>query len=574
MVDADLARLYEGLKATSPGTTPNVGFEVKTLREDFIRDEARVLEALLAAVGFLLLLACVNVANLLTARFTTRSRELGIRAALGSGRGRQARQLLTETLVLFGMGALVGIALTAWLGEFLSILIPQALRTQVDLGEIRIDPAVLAFTALVAVLAGLLFGGIAAIRGGNPDLRTFLVQGGRGASAAGGKLQALLVAGQLALALVLLVGAGVLFDHVRRLQGMDLGFAVDEVATLRISVDQERYEPEAARLAFVRDLQERLRALPDVAAVGITTVNPLCCGDWGAPIEIEGREVAPGEQPALIHHRLVTPGFFDAMGIPVLRGSTFSESDGPENPPTVVVDDNLARRFWPGEDPIGKRIRAARPDSEWQTVVGVVSSIEQEGDYAERWYLPYYQSPVARSADLLHVMLRVRSEAALQAARAVVGEVDPGLGVYGASTMRALQDQRVSQDRLGSVVSGLFAAVGLLLAGFGVYGLLSYGVALRTRELGTRLALGAQRFEVLVMILRQALALVVVGGAVGLALAIALNRVLQSLISGVRMVDPMLLAGLVAGLAALGMVAALLPALRAARTDPTEAFRV
>lgn len=571
-VRADMARIFESIRDDSPGTVIDDGIHVATARSDYIRDDGRIVQALLVAVAFLLLLACVNVANLLTARFVARTRELGVRAALGAGRGRQFRQLMTETVLLFAAGGVAGLLVASWLSDGLQILVPNVLRDQLGL-DTGIGPAVVGFSAGLSLFAGLAFGLAAAFRAQRADLFSALYGGQRGASRKRGRLQDGLVIAELALSVVLLVGAGVMADHFRRLRTADMGFAVDALYTLRVPLQQDRYASATARSDLVRRLEEAISSEPGVESVGFTSVNPLCCGDWGATIEIEGMERAPDDPPLLIHHRYATPGFFDAMEIPLLAGSRFDPSDGPDSPPTVIVDESMADRFWPGDDPLGRRVRWAREGAEWHTVIGVVADTHMEGDYTEAWYLPFHQNPLGRSNDDLHVMLRVRGPAAVEAARDVVSQIDPNLPTYEVAAMSDLRDELIAQDRLGSLISMAFAAFGLLLATFGLYGLLAYLVNLRSREIGTRIALGAPRGSILWMVLRRASRLLAVGVVGGTVTALLLNDVLRRIVTGVELAGPWLVLPLVAFLTLVVGGAALVPALRATRIDPAKAFR-
>lgn len=571
-VRADMARVLGLVREQAPGTVVDDGIHVATVREDFIRDDGRIVQALLVAVVFLLLLACVNVANLLTARFVARGRELGVRAALGAGRGRQFRQLLTETLVLFGAGGAAGLLVAAWVSESLQALIPDVLRDQLSV-QAGLAPRVVAFAAVVSLVAGLAFGLAAAFKAQRTDLFSALYGARHGSSPNRGRLQDGLVMAELALSVVLLVGAGVMSDHFRRLRTADMGFEVEQLYTMRLPLQHDRYRDARARSDLVRRLDEAIESGPGIASAGFTSVNPLCCGDWGASIDIEGMSRSPDDPPLLIHHRYVTNGFFEAMDIPLIRGSLFGAADRLDAPPTVVIDESMAHRFWPGRDPIGARVRLARDGEPWRTVVGVVADTHMEGDYTEAWYLPFHQDPMGRSNDDLHVMMRARGEGALEAARRAVSDVDPNLPTYEVAAMHELRDDLIVEDRMGSAVSLAFAAFGLLLAAFGLYGLLAYLVSLRSREIGTRLALGASRGSIVRMVLRRASHLLAGGIVFGAAAAYVLNVVLRRIVVGVELASPTLVVPLVAFLVAVAGAAALIPALRATRIDPATAFR-
>jgi predicted permease len=342
---------------------------------------------------------------------------------------------------------------------------------------------------------------------------------------------------------------------------------------MQITIEQERYQGAQARHRLVQTIEERLSNVPGVAAVGITSVNPICCGDWGAPIEVEGRPIQPNEPATLVAHSYVTPGYFDAMSIPVLRGTGFERSDRPDGPLTVVIDEPFARMAWPGQDPIGKRVRVARPNQSWRTVVGVVPVTEHEAEMRASWFLPYLQDPTGSSTEQLHIMVKGTATVPMELLRDVIREIDPALALYGTTTMESLWRERSSQDRLGAIVAGVFAAFGLVLAGFSLYGLLSYSVELRRAELGVRMALGASRSAILWLVLRQAAVRLSAGLLLGLVLAVGANQVLRSVIDGLGWVPWQTLLGLGALMAVVSAVAAAVPAFRATRVDPIRTLR-
>jgi predicted permease len=549
-------------------------FDLATVRADFIRDEGRTVQALSATVLFLLTLACVNVASLLVARFTIRRAEFGLRAALGGGRLQQTRQLLLETLLLFAAGAAGGLGLAWWLRRALAITVPDTLRTELGFVATGVGFGVAAAVMAASLLCGVLVGIAAARRALRSGFMPVLRQGGQWTLGRGDRRTFdVLVAAQLGLSLVLLVGASLLIGRFRELVTAHPGYELDDVVTMRVTVEQERYQNAEARQRLALALEERLAAVPGVEAVGITTVNPLCCGDWGAPIEIEGRVAGPDEPPLLVAHSYVSPGYFGAMTIPILRGEGFRSTDRPGAPLTVVVDEPLARMAWPGEDPLGKRLRLGRPGQEWRTVIGVVPVTTHEAEMRASWFLPYYQDPMGASGEHLHMMVRRGPGVTLEALRAVVGGVDSALAVYGATTMEALRRERTLQDRLGAVVAGVFAAFGLILAGCSLYGLLSYSVELRSAEMGVRMALGANRGAIVSLVLRQAAARLAAGTLVGIPLALAANQLLRGSIDGLGWVPWQVLLGLAVVLAGVAAAAAAVPALRATRVEPLRALR-
>lgn len=550
------------------------GYDVATLRADFIRDEGRTIQALTVAVVFLLILACVNVANLLVARFTARRAELGVRAALGGRREQQVRQLLLETVLLFAAGALGGLGLAIWLRRMLAVTIPDDFTAELGLSATGIGTASIAGTIILGGLAGLAVGVIVSRRAVRADLNLLIRQGGRGSLATGDRrVFDTLVGLQLSLSLALLAGASLLIGRFRDLSMADPGYDLAGVWTMRVTLEQERYRAGDARNQLVRTLEERLAALPGVEAVGITTVNPLCCGDWGTPIEVEGRPISPGEPATLVAHSYVTAGYLGVMSIPLRRGTGFETAQGGGGPLTVVINESFAKMAWPGEDPIGKRVRSAAPDRPWRTVIGVVPDLDHEAEMRAAWYLPYQQDPNGASTEQLHIMTRWSAGVSVAQLQEVVREVDPALPVYGVSTMDALQRDRRSQDRLGAVVAGVFAGFGLVLAGFSLYGLLSYSVELRRGEMGLRMALGADRRDILSLVLRHAALRLAAGALVGLLLTVLMNQGLRAAIDGLPWVGWRTMAGLVLLMLSVTVVAAVAPALRASRADPVLAMR-
>ena len=573
MAQADADRIHaDRLSANRHGSA--TGFDVATVRSDFIRDEARTIQALSTAVLFLLILAFVNVANLLVARFSTRRAELGVRAALGGRRDQQLRQMLLETVVLFSGGAIGGMALAFWIRRLLSVTIPDTLRTQLGFPETGVGFTVALSTLGIGLASGLLVGIIAARRAMRLDPIALVRQGGRGSIGAGDRrFFDALVAVQLSLSLGLLVGASLLIGRFRDLSGADPGYDLAGVSTMRITIEQDRYRSADARHRLVSTLEERLSAVPGVQQIGLTTVNPICCGDWGAPIEVEGRPIVPGAPATLVAHSYVTPGYFRVMSIPVRRGRGLDAVDRPDGPLTVVIDEAFAEMAWPGQDPLGKRVRMARDGQQWRTVVGVVPVTEHDAEMRASWFLPYYQDPMGPSTEQLHVMVKRAAGVSMTSLREVVRQVDAGLGVYGVTTMETLQRERTSQDRLGAIVSGVFAVFGLVLAAFSLYGLLSYSVELRASEMGLRMALGASRRSILALILRQAATRLLAGSLIGIALAVGVNLALRSAIEGLDWVPWRTMLSLTLLMALVTAVAAAAPALRATRVDPIRSLR-
>jgi putative ABC transport system permease protein len=550
------------------------GFDVATVRADFIRDEGRTIQALTSAVLFLLVLACVNVANLLVARFTARRAELGVRAALGGRRDQQVRQMLLETVVLFAAGTLGGVLVAVWLRRLLAVTVPDVLATQLGFPMTGVGGTSVIATMLAGIAGGLVVGFIASRRAVRMDVITHLRQGGRGSvGSSDRRVFDALVAAQLSLSLGLLAGASLLIGRFVDLSTANPGYELAGVSTMRLTIEQERYGGADARAQLARAIEDRIRAIPGVEAVGITTVNPLCCGDWGAPIEVEGRPVVPGTPATLVAHSYVTPGYFGVMSIQLRLGTGFDASDRPNGPLTVVIDEAFAEMAWPGEDPLGKRVRIARDGQAWRTVVGVVPITEHEAEMRASWFLPYYQDPTGSSTEQMHVMVRRSSGVTMASLQEVVRQIDAGLAVYGVTTMEQLQHARTSQDRLGAVVAGVFAVFGLVLAGFSLYGLLSYSVELRRTEMGLRMALGADRRAIFGLILRQAAKRLAAGSVLGIGLALLVNQALRGAIEELDWIPWSRMAWLLLLMLVVTMAAAAAPALRATRIDPIRSLR-
>jgi putative ABC transport system permease protein len=535
---------------------------------------------LLGAVGFVLLIACANVANLLLARAAARSKEIAVRTALGASRERLLRQLLTESLLLALTGGLLGLGLAYWGVRSVAALNPGNLPRA---DEIGIDGSVMAFTLVVSVLTGLLFGLAPALHAAAADLHGMLKEGGRGSAGdrSGQGLRRMLVVAEVALALTLLTGAGLLVKSFARLQGVDPGFDPDRLLTFNLALPPARYPSDTQQIAFTDQVLPALAAVPGVRAVGSTSVMPFG-GSWStSSFEIEAYQPPPKVPNPWGDIRIVSPGFFDALRIPLRRGRAFTEQDRLGAPLVAVVDDELVRRYWPKDEPIGKRITYGPPPGvadtsarEWIEVVGVVGHTKHEGLDAEnrvQVYLPYAQ----RGIPFLAVAVRTAGEPSRyeKALRAAVRSVDPDQPIANVRTMDDLINQSVGQRRLSMLLLSVFSGIALVLASIGIYGLMSYSVTQRSRELGVRIALGADRADVLRLVLRQGMRLALTGIVLGVGAAFALTRLIESQLYGVKATDPATFT-VVAGLLALTALAAnFIPALRATRVDPAVVLR-
>lgn len=566
------------LQAEHPGTNEGIGLMAIPVRESLVQDDRGLILALLGAVAFLLLLTGVNVANVLVARFLSRSQEIGISAALGASRSRQARQFLTETLVLFLLGGVAAFLLTVWLADFLVVFIPDVLRTELPLSDVRVGPRVAWFALALSVACGLAFGAAAAVQGSRSDLRVLLQEGGRAlASHRRRRIQRVLVVSQIALALMLLAGAASLIGNFLRLQNADLGFRPESLLTLRMSLEGSAYSDAAVRARLVADLRDGVRRLPEVEEAGVTTVNPICCGEWGARIVPEGVELPSAGASYTVNHRFITPGLLEAMRVPLRRGRTFGSRDDELGTRVILVDERFARRFWPGQDPVGKRVRPATASEgdPWLEVVGVVGSVRDAGDFELTWYMPYLQDPVGRSTDHLHLMVRTRDDPleAAPAVRAAIGRVAPDLAVYDVRSMDDLYRDVIAGERLSAIVAGLFAAFGLTLVAIGVYGLMAFLVRDRVQEIGMRMALGAAPGDVRRLVLQHTGTLLVAGLLIGLAVAVAVQGLMRRFLPDASPLGFTELAGVAVLVSGIALLGSYLPARRAAHLDPVDALR-
>ncbi|MHB1223780.1 MAG: ABC transporter permease [Gemmatimonadaceae bacterium] len=570
---AEMAAVLARLAEQYPETNGRLQSEVIGLRDDVVGGARSALFLFAGAVGLVLLIACANVANLLLARASSRSREIAVRMAIGAGRGRLMRQIITESVLLALLGAGVGLLIAVWGIEALRVagdgLLPR-------MGEVRVDGAVVLFSVIVACVTGVVFGFAPAMRLSGGAMHAALKEGARGASAgAAGRLRNGLVLGEVAVALLLLVGAGLLMRSFQRLTEVDVGFDARGVLTYELLLPRARF-PEPAQLPqFYDRLLESSRALPGVQAAAVADGVPMG-GAGYITFAIEGRTPPPdaGED---LQPFAVSPEHFAALGIPLRSGRLFTTGDAGDAPDVVVINEEMARRFFDGRDPVGRRITFGDPAdtaATWRTVVGVVGNVAQEGVTAAPYpqlYLPIAQNP----SRAVVVELRTAGDpmALAAAARQVVRSMDAELPV---TEMRTMED-RVAADlarpRINVVLIGIFAGVALLLAAVGIYGVISYTVVQRTREIGIRMALGANTEDVRRLVVRQGMTPVLGGIGIGLVAAVVASRLLRSLVYGVSTTDPLTFVLVALFLAAVALLATYLPARHATRVQPVIALR-
>src|SRR5919112_2689036 len=580
-VDSLVSRLREQFPTEYPAES---GWALRLLpaHENLVGGARNVLLVLLGAVGLVLLIGCVNIANLMLARSTARQREMAIRLALGAARRRLVMQLLTESLLLSLAGGAVALLAVVWVLDLLVRFVPADIPR---LQEVGFDGGVLGFAFGVSVLTGLLFGLVPALQASRPDLTDNLKEGGKGSGAGsrGQRFRGALVITEVALSLVLMIAAGLLLRSFARLMEVDAGFDPHNVLMARIwlpvpnNPELDPYRQPAKRVAFVREVLRRAQSLPGVrhAAVGAGNGVPLLGPHFTGTFTIEEKAESDAEHPTA-QMSSVSPDYFRALGTPLVRGRLFADSDTLETQPVALVDESAARRFWPNEDPVGRRFKPGGRASKapWATVVGVVGDVKTEGfDQPDQPHL--YTSMFQNVGYAMAVYLRASGDpkGLTQALRREVQSVDPNLPVFGERTMEDVVSASLAQRRFALQVVGGFGVLALLLAGIGIYGVVAYSVSQRTREIGIRLALGASSGAILRWVFGQGMRLTLLGLGAGLVGALALTRLLRGLLFGVEATDPLTYAGLALLLAAVALLACYVPARRATKVDPMIALR-
>ena len=572
---ADISTIVGRLAAQYPEQNKEIPVGVVSLQEQLVAAVRPALLILLGAVGFVLLIACANVANLLLVRASLREKEMAIRAALGASRARLIRQLLTESLLLAVASAAIGLLLAMWGIDLLVAAGPDNIPR---LDEIRIDGNALLFTTCVTMLTGLTFGLAPALEASKLDLNRSLKEGARSSSASRGRLRKALVISEVALALVLLVGAGLLVKSFYRLQQVDPGFNPEGVLTLKVSLPAARYSEDDRITAFYDEALGRIKGLPGVESAGGVSFSPLSNTTFHLGFTAEGWPPrTPSELPSA-QFRLASPDYFAVMQIPISRGRGFTEEDRKQSSPVAVINAEMARRHFAGEDPVGKRlslqVSLGEGEPAWREIVGVVGDVKHFGLDAEarpEIYVPYAQQPT--SAMTMVVRSAVDPANLSGAIRDEIKAIDKDLPVHSVATLESYVDRSVARRRFSTVLLMAFGAIALALAAIGVYGVMSYAVAERTREIGIRVALGAERRDILKLVVGQASVLLIAGLAAGLAGAFALTRVMEELLFGVSATDPVIFMAVPIALAAIALFASYIPALRATKVDPMIALR-
>ena len=564
---ADMDTITARLAQEYPNTNAGCGATVMTLRERMVRQPRPALLMLLGAVGFVLLIACANLANLLMARSAARAKEMAIRSALGAGRARIIRQLLCESLMLSMLGAIAGLLLAFWGVDLLRQLIPAVLQESI---EIRIDAVVLVFTAVLALLTGLGFGLVPALQSSKPDLNEALKESGRGAGEGRrpDRIRRALVVSEVALAMVLLVGASLLIRSFDRAQKVSSGLDPEGVFTTFVSLPVLKYKEKRDQLAFYEKLLERVSTLPGIrSAAGTRSL----LGGSQIYYLVEGEPLPePGRSP-VCDYAVVTPDYFKVMGIRLLRGRVFTLAHDQKALRVAVIDEKFARKHGKDRDPIGKRISTG-DTNKWLTIVGVVAHVKNYGvdrDSRQELYIPFAQQPAAA----MTLVVKAEHASVAGAIRAVVHELDPDQPLETFRSLDQILADNIAPRRVAMLLLSVFSGLALALAVVGIYGVMAFAVSQRTREIGVRMALGARPADVLALVLGQSGRLVFAGVIVGLLAAVGLTRLMRSLVFGVSTIDPATYVFMPVVLLAVAFLASYLPARRAAKVDPMEALR-
>ncbi len=547
------------------------GVNVFQLHEEVVANARPALFVLLGAVALVLLIACANIANLLLARGSNRQKEIAIRTALGARRGRIVRQLLTESVLLALAGGLIGTLLAL---QGLSLLLAIGADSIPRVKEIKLDTTVLAFTLVVSFVTGLIFGIIPALQTSKPNLNESLKEGGRSASASfsRNRVRSLFVIAEVAICLVLLISAGLMIKSFTRLTSVGTGFNSENVLAVNVALAGSKYKEDQQVTSFYQQTLERISALPGVKSAATVAALPLFGGFGSRYFGIEGRPPQPPGQGYNANTNVSSPGYFQTMNIPLIAGRDFDERDVMKAPEVTIINQEMARRYWPDEDPIGKRLAVG--NGPWRTVVGIVGDVKQSALDVEtkpEMFWPYYQMGLQFAT----IVVRTTSEpeAMTAAVRSEIQAIDKDLPVYKIKTMDQIVSESVSSGRLNMLLLGTFGGLALVLAAVGLYGVMSYSVTQRTREIGIRMALGANSRDVMKLVVGQGVILTLIGVAVGLGAAVGLTRLMSSLLYGVSATDSVTFIAISVLLTGVASLASYIPARRAMKVDPMIALR-
>lgn len=587
---ADMDNIAGNLEKQYPDQIAGNGIRVQPLLEVFVSEARRTLWVLFAAVGFVLLIACANIANLLLAKAGARQKEMAIRAAMGAGRWRIARQLLTESVLLSLIGGTLGLLIARWGIQLILFISPNAIPRS---REISLDWKVLAFTLGIAFLTGILFGLVPALQAGLVDVHETLKETGRGVTRRHW-LRSSLVVVEVATTLVLLIGAGLMIRSFARLQQVNPGFSYEHLSSFTLSLPQKKYPTEEERDQFFTRLLANVRGLPGVEATAAASGLPLGNNGWQTSFIVDGKPIPPRAQTPLMEACLVTPDYFRTMNIPLIRGRYFDEHDnrawlagrdlsklnegqrGIAGVNVIVIDEEFARRYWPGEEAVGQRIRlGTAPDAPLLTVVGVVGRVKMEGLSQDskrvQGYFAFSQMPFSG----MTVITKAAADPnqLIAATRQQVTALDSDQPIYNIRTMNEIRSDSVAPERLNLTLLSLFAGIALVLAIVGIYGVMSYSVTQRTHEIGIRMAIGAQPRDVFRMVIGQGMLLAVIGVAIGLVGAFGLTRLMTTMLFGVEPTDPATFAIISVVLIFVALVACYVPSRRATKVDPTVSLR-
>ena len=587
---AEMDQIGANLEKQYNDSNAGNGVGVRPLLEVFVSDVRRPLWVLFTAVGFVLLIACANIANLLLARATARQKEMAVRAAMGASRWRIARQLLTESILLSVIGGTAALLLAHWGIRLILYISPDAIPRWREIG---VNWQVLAFTLGLSFLTGILFGIVPALQGGTVDVHETLKETGRGVTRRNWLRNSLVVV-EVASTLVLLIGAGLLIRSFYRLHKVNPGFSYDRLTSFSVALPQKKYSTPEQRLDFYNRLLENTRSIPGVVATAAASGLPLGNNGWQTSFVVEGRPDPPRNQTPLMEACLVTPDYFKAMNIPLLRGRYFTESDDRSNLvgkdlskfdedrrsaaalDVIIIDEEFAKRYWPNQDPVGQRIKqGTAADAPSMTVVGVVGRVKMEGLSQDsnrvQGYFPFNQIPnggmtviIKGSSDPNQLIAEVRQR---------IKAIDPDQPIYSIRTMEEIRAESVASERLNLTLLSIFAGIALVLAVVGIYGVMSYSVTQRTHEIGIRMAIGAQTADVFRMILGQGMILALIGIGIGLVGAFALTRLMTTMLFGVTATDPLTFGVIAALLGAVALLACYLPGRRATKVDPVVSLR-